>query len=179
MMLLLLSACGGYLNAPFGSQVQYQDSELDISFSGDFKDVDGNGFLVRNQLIVVGPDGLPLNDVAVTVTSGFAGAYLLPETAVTEVTQFREDCSTGDASAEECAVFYGLDGEEYHELSDSYEYFDDLQADIMIAETNNLGALPLYLFFDYLPDGETVFTIDASINIAADTWEITASQGEE
>ena len=104
-----------------------------------------------------------MNNIEVQIVTAWLGAYLLPEEAVPEVTEFAEACE--DDFTDDCKIFFGKNGESYAELSAVYNYLDDMRPNVMLGATNSRGILPYYIFFDSLPSAGGGFDVQFSIGV--------------
>lgn len=184
MLLLVLAACGGPYSAPYGASVTLQPEAITMEFGGDFYDMDGIGAASYAFAYVTGPDtrstsadDIPLNNVQVTLTSGWAGAYLLPPEAVKAAGTLEDSCAQ-DSSQDECSIFYDNTTGSSYEVSGEYAYVEDLRPNVLYAQTDNTGLAPFWIFFDSLPysDSDTSFDIEASMNEQMQTLSITVQE---
>lgn len=157
LLLLALTGCSpGPLIAPFESSVGVPE---DVEFSYDQGYVnpgDGVGGLFFGRANVTGPDGLPLNGVKVEVMSGWTGAYLIPEGAVTIIDDYEEAC-VGTGADDPCHAYFDVEGQTYVEFAGDFEDIGDFRPTYMSGATDEHGNLPIYVFVDSIPitsDGE-------------------------
>lgn len=178
LLLLALIGCSSEpVTAPFGSSVGVPD---DIEFSFDNAYVaagDGVGSMFFGRVNVVDPNGYPLNNVRVEVFSGWTGAYLIPEGAVTIIDDYETDC-VGTGEDDPCHAYFDVEGEQYVEFSGDYEDIGDFRPTFMSAPTDEHGNLMVYVFVDTVPitsDGEGA-PIPIYVDIAVDfaTFTLTA-----
>lgn len=178
-LLMLLACNAGTYGAPQGSAMVLPIEELTFSggSGGLFDDEDGYGYLFASSLRVIDSNGVSMNNIEVEIITNWAGAYVLPEHAVPEVTALADDCAK-DGSADACGIFLSVDGQAYAELGYVYEYLDDMRPNVMRAGTNNRGILPYYIFFDSLPsEGEFDMQFSIGVDIGLIPVTVASTQG--
>jgi len=180
LLALSLGCASGPYGAPLGAEIAYLtgSDETGPIFDLAYNDPDdGVGLLLREQVMVTLEDSdqqrdVPLNNVLVELTSGWAAAYLIPSTAVTTVTEYEEACD-GDAS-EECASWFDIGEDRYVEFGGEYTDLGGLRPTYYRGGTNNRGILEFYVFLDSIPvdDEGEVFPIPifASIGVDSTSW---------
>lgn len=145
-------------------------SEVTISWSQASNDYDdGYGTLILFQWSVVDiVDSLPMNNIRVELLSSGDGIYLLPESAIRQVTP--PDASTSDCNPESAAYdiyacpWYDNGSQTYFQLSSSYtsqegEVEQLYRPNYLVAATDNRGILRQWAYVDALPEsGDNSFT---------------------
>lgn len=177
LLLLALAGCGGGpYGAPDGSTVELSGllpaMVYDVGFAAP---ADGYGALVRMAAFVTVPSAshggtMPGNDIKVDVTSGWSGAYLIPEGAVEVVDGYEEDCNSSggvDDPENPCSAWFDDQSQQYIEFSGDYVDVGEFQPTYLAGGTDSRGYLYFYLFIDSVPidaDGAAVaFSVYASI----------------
>ncbi len=159
-----LAGCApGPIAAPYGSQLVMPE---DISFAVDSSWTtpgDQVGGLFYTYIGVLGPDGEPLNDIQIEVTSGWTGAYLIAEQAVRVVDGYETNCATNPPTdpTDPCYAWFDVEGQQYIEFSGDYAELGGFQPTYMSAATDNRGILPVYVFVDSVG----VDSSDSPVNI--------------
>jgi hypothetical protein len=116
---------------------------------------------------------LPGNNILVEITSGYSGAYVLPESAVNTVDDYATECE-GDLS-EDCAKwFYDVGSQTYVEFAGDYADLGGFRPTYLAGETDGRGILDFYVFIDGVPLDEEGGAIDisyfASIGVDITSW---------
>lgn len=160
LVLTIIGCGGGPYAAPYGAEVLGPEGDLSLSYDAGYAvPGDGYGALLRAAAFVHDPSDtlhgdLPLNDIKVEVTSGWTGAYLLPEAAVLVVDDYEQECDTSGATADEtdpCHAWFDAEGEQYIEFGGDYTELGDFRPTYLSAPTDNRGILNFYVFVDSAP----------------------------
>lgn len=155
LLLIALSGCApGPIDAPYGSELIMP---TDISFSMDgglASPGDGYGHLFITDYYVLHDDPqnntAAMNGIKVEVMSGWSGAYVIPEEAVTIVTSYEETCA-GAAVDDSCHIYFDDENEFWVEFAGDYEDIGDFRPTYYSGPTDNNGRLRAYLFVDSVP----------------------------
>lgn len=179
LLSLAIGCAAGPYGAPEGSTIELVSEGQGFVYDMAYADPDdGVGLLIRESVLVMVPgsenypDMIPGNDILVEITSGYSGAYVIPESAVLTVDGYEEGCE-GDAS-EECRAWFDVATERYVEFSGEYEDIGGFRPTYMSAGTDNRGILDFYVFVDSVAsDGETVIGIPLFADIGVDmaSWQ--------
>lgn len=180
LLLFAIGCASGPYGAPEGSTIEVfanQNLVFDLAYA---EAGDGLGLLLKEMAIVTTPsstEGVAAggNEILVEVVSGWSGAYVIPESAVSTVDGYAEGCE-GDAS-EECADWFDIGTDQYVEFSGDYQDLGGFRPTYMSGVTDNRGILDFYVFIDSLPVDDEGAVIDiplyASIGVATDSWSYT------
>lgn len=188
LLLLSLLACSdGPFDAPYGSTLTLP---ADVQFSMDAGLVvpdDGYGHLFFGDVIVTGSDAtqdrdIPLNNIKVEVFSGWSGAYIVPEEAVTIVTSYEDACAElPDDSEDPCKVYFDDENEYYVEFAGDYADLGGFRPTYYSGGTDNTGTLRVYIFVDTVPldgNGEPVLIpVWFTITGTTESMSLTALSG--
>lgn len=181
LLLLALAGCApGPLDAPFGSSLTVPG---DLEFSMDAGLVvpgDGYGHLFITDFYVTGEDAngftAPLNGIRVELLSGWTGAYVIPEEAVTIVTSYEEACATAPED-DACHIYFDDENDFWVEFAGDYEDIGDFRPTYFAGPTDNNGRLRAYMFIDSVPlggDGTPVaINVFASITGSTESFTLT------
>ena len=176
---LVLAGCApGPIAAPFGSELVMP---TDIEFGQDSAynaAGDLTGGLFYTYIGVLGPDGYPLNNIQVEITSGWTGAYLIAEKAVRVVDEYETECTENppDDPTDPCYAWYDTEGQEFVEFSGDYAELGGFGPTYMSAPTDNRGLLAVYVFVDSVPYSEDTalsIPIFASIGVETQSFQLT------
>lgn len=190
LTLALLGCNAGPYAAPYGSTLIMPNDEtfsLDVGYS---QPDDGIGGLIQTSVGVLIPStdfpssesSAPGNNIRVEVTSGWSGAYLIPEEAVRIIDDYEVDCEgRTDDETDPCHAWYDNESEQYVEFGGDYTDLDGFKPTYLMGATNNRGYLDFYVFVDSVPldnDGNAVsIPIFASIEVEIDSFNITFTGG--
>jgi hypothetical protein len=182
LLLPLFLACAtGPFGAPEGSTIEVSANLASGEYVMDsaYTDpADGVGLLIKEFALVQLPatsnvSSLPGNNILVEITSGYSGAYVLPESAVNTVDDYATECE-GDLS-EDCAKwFYDVGSQTYVEFAGDYADLGGFRPTYLAGETDGRGILDFYVFIDGVPLDEEGGAIDisyfASIGVDITSW---------
>jgi len=199
----LLPGCkGGPYAAPTTAALDVPN-DIEIAWSMNYNNYfDGRGLVLFTQVGVYEGDtteterfGMPLENVEVQVTSGYAGVYLIPEDALLQVaspsvpddwqTNWDEYCTDEngdyDPSLNEWCAWATDDNGQFFMLSGEYADADGYAPNYYVGATNGFGRLPLTLYVDSLPTGSagdfTAVAIFVQINARSDSFSISPGSG--
>ena len=169
LVLTLIGCGGGPYAAPFGSIVTGPASDIGLVYDAGYAvPGDGYGALLRAQALVQDSSLMPLNDIKVEVTSGWTGAYLLPEAAILVVDDYEQECDESGATSDEtdpCHAWFDAEGEQYIEFGGDYTELGDFRPTYLSAPTNNRGFLYFYVFVDSAPLDSDGLAVDIPVFI--------------
>lgn len=169
LVLTLIGCGGGPYAAPYGSMVT-GPGDISLNYDAGYAvPGDGYGALLRGQAYVQdSATQLPLNDIKVEITSGWTGAYLLPEAAVLVVDDYEQECESSGAVSDEndpCHAWFDADGEQYIEFGGDYAELGDFRPTYLSAGTDNRGLLDFYVFVDSAPLDSEGLAVDIPVFI--------------
>ena len=176
LLVLLLAGCNpGPINAPYGYSLNLP---VDLTFGMDAGFVapgDGIGMLAMGDVGVWDADGYPANGIKVEILSGWYGAYIIPEEAVTILTSFEEGCATA-ATDDICHAYFDPENGTYVEFTGNYESINEFHPNYYSGATDHNGVLRFYVLVDSVPidqDGSPVSVpIYITITNAGDAWTL-------
>jgi hypothetical protein len=180
-LLLALAGCApGPLDAPWGSTIEVPGDVVFSMDAGLVSPGDGYGHMFIADFYVHGPDynqrDVPWNGIKVEILSGWTGAYVVPEEAVTIVTSYEEACA-GAPVDDACHVYFDDENEYWVEFAGDYEDLGDFRPTYYSGATDNHGRLRTYVFVDSVPlDGNgspVAIPMYASITGESQTFTLT------
>ncbi|MCB9777915.1 MAG: hypothetical protein H6742_05075 [Alphaproteobacteria bacterium] len=189
LLLATLTGCMSQpIDAPFSAVIQAPESvslAWDDSANGQF---DGIGALILADFLVYDSEqGVPLENIAVEVTSGGSGVYLLPPEALklVDYPEMPEGASMSDCEDENgnfdnetnewCAWHYDTISGNYYSFSSDFADAGGYGPTYVQSGTDNRGLLRVYVYVDALPAVEDSFadiSIVGSIGHASDFFEV-------
>jgi len=164
--------------------------EITIAWNADLNGYDdGYGTLILFQWGVFDENSLPMNQIRVEILSGGSGVYLLPESAIRQVSPPDPSTSDCDPSSEFYDIYncpwYDNGSQTYFQLSTGYASEDgDAPEDLyrpnyMVAATDNRGLLRQWAYVDSLPSTEQGFnTVTVYGSIGHDHGVVNISPSE-
>ena len=200
-LFLLSTACTpSAVQAPYGSSV-VTPANLNIGWTSSYQAYDLAGFVSQFDVLVLGPEGTPLQSVKVDITTGYGGVYVVPQESIELVgyptvpsniqsqDDIRKYCvdSNGNYTLVEdwCAWYWDTVNDEYYAFSgtyaDAYTETDSggqywFAPTFMSGTTNASGILNGYLLIDTMPsngdDSYSDVDIVASIGVDSDSFSV-------
>ena len=199
-MLLSMGCAGSIVEAPFGSTITVP-SGLEINWSTSLQERDLAGLVQLFDVVVLDPQGEPLENTRVEIITSFAGVMIVPQEAIelvgypavpeeiTSQEDVREYCTDeyGNYTLVEdwCAWYWDSVNDQYYHFAgtyaDNYTSYDTGGAywfapTYVEGTTDNRGTFRAYLLIDSLPDGEAPVTITATIGVDSDSFQIIQPQ---
>lgn len=188
-----------FVTAPYDAEL-VMPSDTIIGWTDALNSYDLAGFPILFSVGVTDSDGIPLPHVAVEISSGFAGVYILPLEAIEvvgypqtadgieSVDDVREYCSdeNGNYALVEdwCAWYYDINGDQFYAFqggyADGYTVLDSglpyyFGPTLVRTQTNRDGLVRMVAMVDTVPVSSTSFEsvqILASLGFAADSFNI-------
>lgn len=176
LLLLALAGCNpAPIAAPDGYTLTGPD---DLSFGMDAGYVSPNdniGYLALGIFGVDDTETYGANGILVEIISGWTGAYLIPEEAITIVTSQEEACASAP-SDDVCHAYFDPENGTYVEFAGDYEDID-FRPNYFSGATDHNGNLRVYVLVDSVPidpDGNPVpVPIYAAITNETENWTLT------
>lgn len=183
-LLPLLGALGcvnGPIDAPYGSTVSVPEG-LIVGWNEAYNGVDDDvGAVTFFDVMVLDPDGYPLEGVLIEVNSNYGGLYLIPAEAIRTVDaptapeDLAASCEDEDGNYtgedDACAWTYDTVTGTYFEFGAGYADAGGYSPTYMRDVSDDRGLLRVYGYLDAMPvDDEGVFgSVQITVSIGVDS----------
>jgi hypothetical protein len=200
LLLLSMGCSSSIVQAPFGSSVVVP-SNIQINWTDAYNDYDLAGVVQLFDVQVLDPDGLPMENVQVEISTSYGGVYIVPQESIelvgypsvpegiTSQSDVRDACvdANGNYTLNEdwCAWYWDTVTDQYYSFAgtyaDNFTYTDSgelywFAPTYVSASTNGRGIFRGYLLIDTLPDigdgGYADVIITVSIGVDVQTFSI-------
>ena len=200
-LLLSMGCSTGVVQAPYGSSVVVPES-IEINWTEAYNEYDLAGIVQLFDVIVLDPDGLPLENAQLEISSSYGGVYIVPQESIelvgypsvpegiTSQDDVRDYCvdDNGNYTLVEdwCAWYWDTVTDQYYSFAgtyaDNYTYTDSgnlywFAPTYVNASTDGRGIYRAYLLIDTLPSaGEGTFSeVIITVNIGVDVQTFSIS----
>ena len=199
MMLLAMGCNPSFVTAPYDAEL-VMPSDTIIGWSEALNRYDLAGFPILFSVGVTDADGIPLPNVAVEISSGYAGVYIIPLEAVEvvgypqtaagveSIEDVREACAdeNGNYALNEdwCAWYYDVGGDQFYAFTGGYaDGYTELDSGdlyffgptLVSTQTDRNGLVRMAAMVDTVPVASTTFEsvqIFATVGFASDSFNI-------
>lgn len=200
LMLLSMGCSQTVVQAPFGSSIVVPSS-IEINWSDDYNDYDLAGVVQLFDIQVLDPEGLPMENVQVEISTSYGGVYIVPQESIelvgypsvpegiTSQQDVKDYCvdDNGNYTLVEdwCAWYWDSVTDQYYSFAGTYadNYTPTDSGDLywfaptyVTATTNGRGLYRGYLLIDTLPAlGDEAYAdvvITVSIGVDVQTFSI-------
>ncbi|MDG1483022.1 MAG: hypothetical protein P8R54_25755 [Myxococcota bacterium] len=200
LMLLSMGCSSSIIQAPYGSAIVVPNS-IEINWSEDYNDYDLAGVVQLFDVQVLDPEGLPMENVQVEISTSYGGVYIVPQESIELVgypsvpeginsqADVREYCSDDQGNytlvEDWCAWYWDSVTDQYYSFAGTYaDNFTSLDSGDLYwyaptyvdASTNSRGLYRGYLLIDTLPDlgagSYADVVITVSIGVDVQTFSI-------
>ena len=200
LLLSMMGCSSGVVQAPYGSTVNVPGN-IQISWTEAYNDYDLAGVVQLFDIQVLDPEGLPLENVELEVSTSYGGVYIVPQESIelmgypsvpegiTSQDDVRDYCvdDNGNYTLVEdwCAWYWDTVTDQYYSFAgtyaDNYTVLDSgdlywFAPTYVTASTDGRGLFRGYLLIDTLQDfGDNVYAdvvITATIGVDTGTFSI-------
>jgi hypothetical protein len=178
------------IEAPFEAELSIPLESVSLAWSANYQITDDDGIgalIILDSLVFSTETGLPMDNIQVEVLSNYYDIFLIPKSAVKQVSAEEVDeasCDLDgdgevDADAPDgCYWLYDVSGNQYIQIAP--DFADYYRPNYMIGATDEHGVLRTYVYVNGLPLTDAGAFGDADITVmlghTSASFTITASE---